>query len=295
MIISEITIKRYLDMQGVKHSNLGYQYLVSGMLITANNSGISRNIADLYIQIADMYGTKPLRVERAIRHLIRNSNQTNKEFILRAVDDIKCNINISEKRERQEHVGALEIMIKLLQCKDEYTYKHSERVAKFMVMFGKELEFSEKEIKELKLAGLFHDIGKIAISEEILKKKRKLTIEEYAKIKKHPEIGYEILKTISGVENILPTVLYHHERYDGSGYPAELKGEEIPMKARMLSIVDAFDVMTSNREYKSKMSIMQSIDQFEINSNNQFDPILVKTFCTMMKTNRECFSKILLF
>ncbi len=155
---------------------------------------------------------------------------------------------------------------------------HSKRVSQLCVAIGKELSMNEEEIKTLKIFGLLHDIGKIAIADDILNKTGKLTEREYFEIKRHSEIGFRILSTVNDMSEIANYVLYHHERWDGKGYPKGIKQETIPLPSRICTIVDAYDAMTSDRSYRPAMSNEYAIEELKKNSGTQFDPELVDIF-----------------
>lgn len=179
----------------------------------------------------------------------------------------------------------LEVILQLLDSQDHYTYGHSYRVAYLAVCFGKYLNLPEESIQELELAGYFHDIGKTAIPAEILNKKDKLTAEEREVIMHHPQLGFDIIENISSLYSILPAILYHHERYDGEGYPAELKEIEIPFAARVITIADTYDVMMSNRPYRKKLAFEDILTQLTEARGKQLDPQLVDVFCNMIIDN----------
>ena len=143
---------------------------------------------------------------------------------------------------------------------------------------GEALNLSTAEMDRLALLVSLHDIGKISISQEILNKPGKLNEEEWEKIKKHPETGYHIALSTGEFAHIAEEILAHHERWDGKGYPNGLKGKEIPLLSRILAIIDAFDVMTNGRPYKSRMSEDEAIDELKRCSGTQFDPELVDIF-----------------
>ncbi|MFP4466175.1 MAG: GAF domain-containing protein [Candidatus Goldiibacteriota bacterium] len=161
-----------------------------------------------------------------------------------------------------------------IDTKDAYTRGHSEGVTELSVVIAKELGFSNAEIEELRIAALFHDIGKIGIEENILRKPSKLTKAEYAEIKKHPDFAANILRSIPQLENIIPIIRHHHERYDGNGYPAGLKGDEIPYYSRIIAIADTVDAMTTDRPYRKAMPFSASIKEIKKCSGTQFDPDL---------------------
>lgn len=163
-------------------------------------------------------------------------------------------------------------------AKDHYTKEHSDRVAKYAQMFGTYLGLDEDELKTLILAADFHDIGKIGISDTVLLKEGKLTDEEYAKIKLHPIISGNILSSSETFKEALPLIRHHHERIDGKGYPDGLKGDEIPRLARILSICDTFDAITSVRVYRNQMSIEDAIIEIDRVKGTQLDRELCESF-----------------
>ncbi|WP_100407378.1 HD-GYP domain-containing protein [Bacillus solitudinis] len=165
-----------------------------------------------------------------------------------------------------------------IEAKDQYTFGHSERVSTYSVEIGRSLkEYHEKHnLNRLKLSGLVHDIGKINIPENILTTPDKLTDEEFEIIKTHPIVGARMVERVTGLEFLTHGVLYHHERWDGEGYPRGLKGEDIPLDARVLAIADAFDAMTSNRAYRDALSFEEAINLIKEGSGTQFDPNLIQ-------------------
>ncbi|WP_333656954.1 HD domain-containing phosphohydrolase [Tissierella praeacuta] len=172
----------------------------------------------------------------------------------------------------------IETIMMTLYEKNKREEEHSKRVAIISKELGNALGMEEEKLKEIENAGLLHDIGKIAINEAILDKPGYLTDEEYHEMKKHPEIGYRILSTVNEMSQIAEYVLYHHERYDGKGYPKGLKGEEIPLISRIITIADSYDAMASDRAYRKALSDEEILEEFMKNSGTQFDPNLVKIF-----------------
>jgi HD-GYP domain-containing protein (c-di-GMP phosphodiesterase class II) len=175
-------------------------------------------------------------------------------------------------------VGTVEALAASIDAKDSYTCGHSQRVAHL----GKELALAtgmgDEAAERVRIAGLLHDVGKIGVPEAILCKPGRLTEEEFAQIKKHPQIGQRILKDIPFLEDILPGVLYHHERPDGRGYPEGLAGLEVPLIARLLGIADAFDAMSSSRSYRAAMPRDRALDEVRRGAGTQFDAELVPHF-----------------
>ena len=171
-----------------------------------------------------------------------------------------------------------------LEAKDFYTHGHSERVSKLAEDIGRKMGLGDKELEAICRGGLIHDIGKIGVKESILLKPGKLTDEEMAHIKTHPARGFEICAPLKSLEPCLPIIRSHHERIDGDGYPDGLKGEKIPLLARIAAVADAFDAMTTDRPYRKGMETKTAISIFnnEINSG-QWDPVCVKTLMEIVK------------
>lgn len=163
-----------------------------------------------------------------------------------------------------------------MEAKDLYTFGHSERVSQYAVAIAKQLpEFQDKHsLKKLRLSGLLHDIGKINVPEQILTKPTNLTNEEYEIIKTHTVIGAQMVEKVDGLEDLKCGVLYHHERWDGKGYPAGLKGNDIPLEARILAVADALDAVTSTRAYRDELTIEEAFQELEKGRETQFDPHL---------------------
>lgn len=178
-------------------------------------------------------------------------------------------------------MGSLRALTAAIDAKDRYTCGHSERVAYLGRMLASASGMTEVEAQRVHLSGMLHDVGKIGVPEAVLCKPSRLTDEEFNQIKRHPAIGYDILKGIPMLEDILPGVLHHHERYDGKGYPHGLSGEQIPLMARILAIADTFDAMSSTRAYRAGLPRDKALAEFERCAGTQFDPVLAKLFVTL--------------
>ncbi len=198
-----------------------------------------------------------------------------KEIIKTAEDDMYRNKIYGAASRRKNTV---ELIINTLHKKSIVEKNHSERVAIISEKFAKVLKFSTEEVERVRMAGLLHDIGKIGIIDEILNKEMKLTESEYIEMCKHPEIGYRILKAVGNMNDISEIVFAHHERWDGAGYPRQLKGEGIPVESRMVFIADAYDSMTTDRNYKAKISKDEAKVELIKNAGSQFDKELVEVF-----------------
>lgn len=183
------------------------------------------------------------------------------------------------------YLESIETLRFTVEAKDTYTRGHSDRVSELSVLIGKKVNLLDNDLKLLQIGGLFHDIGKIGVPDSILLKESKLTDAEYSEIKNHPSIGAHILSTATLFKNIIPIVKHHHERYDGYGYPSQLQGDKIPYLARITSIADSFDAMTSKRTYRDSLPLETVINEFERCKGTQFDPKLTDVFLDILKNH----------
>lgn len=214
---------------------------------------------------------------------------------IKQMQEIKrINGELSDAKDKLEkaYLESIETLRYTVEAKDPYTKGHSDRVAEFSVLIGKKLGLSEEDLKTLRIGGLFHDIGKIGIPDSILLKDERLTPEEYSEIKHHPSIGTHILSNATIFSNIIPIVKHHHERYDGRGYPENLKGEDIPFLARIATVADAFDAMSSKRTYRNSLDIDTIIDEIQKNSGTQFDPKIAEVFLDILKNKYDLIKDI---
>jgi len=178
--------------------------------------------------------------------------------------------------------STLENLMTALDLRDVETFGHSKTVAKYSQMLAQILGIKEKKILDnIRKGGLLHDIGKIAIPDSILKKPSPLSVKEWEKIKLHPALGYGLIKEIKMLEEVGNIILYHHERYDGAGYPKGLKKDEIPIEARIFALADALDAITSYRPYREKQDFNVAKKEIQKNAKTQFDPVVVDAFCSL--------------
>jgi putative nucleotidyltransferase with HDIG domain len=185
------------------------------------------------------------------------------------------------------HEQVLAAWAKTIDDKSDYTKGHSNKVKRYAEAIGKRLYLSVTEMKVLTAASMLHDIGKYNMDNELLNKKGGLTAEEYETIKTHTTKGAEIISAMPLLKEIGRVIRYHHERYDGEGYPEGLKEEDIPYLARILGVAEAFDAMISDRPYKPKMSISEAILELEANSGTQFDPEAVDAIVHILKATPD--------
>jgi HD-GYP domain-containing protein (c-di-GMP phosphodiesterase class II) len=175
-------------------------------------------------------------------------------------------------------MGLLHSLVSAVDAKDAYTCGHSERVALLSRDLAGRVGLPDTQVERVYMSGLLHDVGKIGVPEAVLQKTGKLTPEEFEEIKKHPAIGAKILADVRQLEDVIPGVLYHHERYDGRGYPAGLAGRDIPLMGRLICLADCFDAMTSSRTYRKAMPVEVALTEIRRCSGTQFDPELADAF-----------------
>lgn len=183
--------------------------------------------------------------------------------------------------------GTINAIIEALDAKDSFTLGRSRRVTFFALKMADYFNLSNEEISKLELAGLLHDIGMIGVSEDILNKTEKLTSDEYETIKKHVDHGVKILEDIKQLKEIVEIIKFHHEKFDGSGYPKGLKGDEIPFNARLIAIADAYDSMISQRSYREGLTHQTAMEKIKDQSGKQFDPKIVEAFESIIDTALE--------
>ena len=187
---------------------------------------------------------------------------------------------------RQLFAHSILALANAIDARDPYTSGHSERVTTYAVAIAERLGFSDDALEELRYASLLHDIGKIRIRDHILHKPGKLTDEEFEEMKRHPEYGVEIMRPVRAFEAIFPSMLHHHERFDGRGYPAGLQGEQIPLQARIMCVADCFDAMTSDRPYRRGMPWEEAVAELVRHRGSQFDPEAVDLFVTLVREGK---------
>ena len=210
---------------------------------------------------------------------------------LKSVNQMRTITKMNDNLEKS-YIDSIEILRHTVEAKDPYTRGHSDRVSEYAVLLGKKLNLPNEDIEKLKIGGLFHDIGKIGIPDSILLKESKLTDEEYIKIKEHPVIGYNILENADMFKNIIDIIKYHHERFDGNGYPERLAGTNIPYLARITSIVDSFDAMTSRRSYRDSLPMDVVKSEILQNLGSQFDPEKGIAFLDILDNNFNSIKQI---
>lgn len=180
------------------------------------------------------------------------------------------------------YLATIKSLALAIDAKDQYTHQHILRVQRYSVAVGEYLQLSENDLEGLRTGALLHDIGKLGVPEYVLLKPGKLTNDEFEKIKKHPEIGAAILDPVEFPWPVLPVVKYHHEKWDGTGYPEGLKGEDIPFLARILSVADVYDALTSTRSYRNAWSHERALNLIQENMGTHFDPVVAQAFLAVI-------------
>lgn len=189
---------------------------------------------------------------------------------------INSMLDENDQRTHRLFVNILTVMVKILENKDPYTRMHSHMVVKWSRMVGRRRGLSDDELDRMGQAALFHDFGKVGVPEDILNKPGRLTDEEFAVMKQHPTIAKNLLSSLDQLADLLPAIHHHHERWAGGGYPSGLKGEQIPLWARIIGLADAYDTMASKRTYKEPFTKAKIVDELVKASGKQFDPELVQ-------------------
>jgi len=229
-----------------------------------------------------------LTARRERKHILAGKRLGAEDYLLKPIapDDLLTAIRSRLGRSQQlllaqikeSYETSLIMLSNAIEVRDPYTRGHVERVMNYAQTIAEYLGWSAEEVNNLRFGSILHDIGKIHISEEILTKPGPLSDEEWIEMKKHPEVGAELVKDIHFLEFAVPVILYHHERWNGSGYPYGLKGEKIPIVARIVAIADSFDAMTTQRPYRKELSPEQAFNEVVSGSGIQYDPLIVETF-----------------
>lgn len=247
--------------------------------------GTYANFVSLYAPI--MYGPE-------IVGLISLESFTKKKFSKSAKDSLKIYAqvisnyySISKQKEVEEalHEETINALISAIEIKDSYTEGHARRVMKLTEKISDRMTLSNEEKSRIKLAALFHDIGKIGIPTEILTKPGRLTQDEFETVKTHPEKATQILSKIKAYADILPIVLHHHERIDGKGYPLGISGSDIPIGSQIIMVADSYDAMTSQRAYRSSLSHEEALEELRRHSGTQFSSEIVEIALEVMKSS----------
>ncbi|HEX9700879.1 MAG TPA: HD-GYP domain-containing protein [Acidobacteriota bacterium] len=200
-----------------------------------------------------------------------------------AVGKLYERADLALKDLHQAYSGVLEILVKFIDTADRYTEAHSVRVSILSTEVARELSLPEQDIEDIRVAALLHDVGKLDVSIDVIRKAGKLDDDEWEQLKKHPEHGANIVETMGGMlSNAVPIILFHHEQFNGNGYYGR-KGDQIPLGARIIAVADAFDAMTTDRPYQKARQTWEALEIIEKGSGEHFDPQIVAAFASVMK------------
>ena len=225
-----------------------------------------------------------------------NELLTTVQLILNAVYELRrINLNLDNFNNpyKSPYLRTVNVLRNIVEYKDTYTIGHSFRVSKYSVLIGKALDLTKEELKILKFGSWFHDIGKVGIPNSIITKSTRLTDNEYYQIKKHTLIGAHIVSASKRFNTIIPIIKFHHERYDGKGYPSGFRGDDIPLLVRIVSVADTFDAMNSKRTYRNQVDMDDIIKELKKNRKTQFDPRITDVFLDILKNNYKEIEKIM--
>lgn len=280
-ILLDIHMPELNGIETLKRLKLSYPD-ISVVVLSASRD--VENVRDALKEGAYDYVFKPFdlnelknTIKRACERtkLIRENRDYQKNLEIKVAEQTETLINL--------YADTLEALVLALDLREHETGFHSYRVTEYSLTLARKLGLPDKALSILAKGALLHDIGKIGIPDSILLKPGKLTDEEWKIMKMHPTMGYELLKKIDFLEEAAEIVLSHHEHYNGKGYPRGLKGEQIPLGARIFSVVDALDAMTSNRPYRQALSFEEAIERIAKSSGSQFDPSIVRVFLSIPK------------
>jgi cyclic di-GMP phosphodiesterase len=230
-------------------------------------------------------------------HVISSIQAGANDFILKPFNVVELTSrvkNFAANKRLTDNLDSTENLLftiaRLVEARDKNTHNHCERIIHLVSVFGKKLNLDKTQITALRRGGILHDIGKIAVPDSVLLKEEKLTEDDWDKIRQHPVIGEQLLSELKSMENVLPIVRSHHERWDGTGYPDGLKGEDIPYLARVFQFADMYDALAYQRSYKKAFPLEKIIKTFEEETEKGWrDPRLSRIFIDMLKNDRELF------
>ncbi|MBD3391867.1 MAG: diguanylate cyclase [Chitinivibrionales bacterium] len=291
MIISNQDENGAMQFASKLHGRVeGHEFRHEGQVVRVTVSiGVASYTRDVLSkqELIERADTAMYRAKEDGRNLIRvwKPQETEDESTLDkgGIADLKERFVSLSNQMRETYMESTYALLRAVDAKDHYTYQHSQNVSRYSVACAKAMGLPEEDIEVVRYAGLLHDIGKVGVDERILVKKGPLTYDEFEILKKHPVIGVNILKDVQFLEKEAPIILHHHERFDGNGYPQGLRGREIPAGARIMAVADAFDAMTTDREFKRKLSYAEAVRELEKGSGTQFAPKVVKAFVSVVR------------
>jgi HD-GYP domain-containing protein (c-di-GMP phosphodiesterase class II) len=291
-VIAQRSIEEARDDAGVKELNA--QALTFVLVVTAAAIilgylfavGISTPIRALAastraISRGEFHERAPVRGAAEISELAQTFNNMAGD-----IESYIARLKLAAEENRELFLGSIRMLAAAIDEKDPYTRGHSDRVAKYSVMIGQQLELPAKELDRLRISALLHDVGKIGVDDRVLKKPGALTAEEFQIMKQHPSKGANIMRPVAQLKDVLPGIELHHEHVDGKGYPYGLKGEEIPMMARIIAVSDTLDAMTTNRPYQSAKELDEALRIIRKVAGSKFDLTVVEALEAVVQSGK---------
>jgi HD-GYP domain-containing protein (c-di-GMP phosphodiesterase class II) len=291
-VIAQRSIEEARDDAGVKELNA--QALTFVLVVTAAAIilgylfavGISTPIRALAastraISRGEFHERAPVRGAAEISELAQTFNNMAGD-----IESYIARLKLAAEENRELFLGSIRMLAAAIDEKDPYTRGHSDRVAKYSVMIGQQLELPAKELDRLRISALLHDVGKIGVDDRVLKKPGALTAEEFQIMKQHPSKGANIMRPVAQLKDVLPGIELHHEHVDGKGYPYGLKGEDIPMMARIIAVSDTLDAITTNRPYQSAMEIDEALRIIRKVAGSKFDLTVVEALEAVVQSGK---------
>jgi HD-GYP domain-containing protein (c-di-GMP phosphodiesterase class II) len=246
---------------------------------TTITSGLP-GLADFWREQAQLYEAE-LRHARQVEQATRAALDTAQAQLLRYAEDVRSTYH-AERARRQEiqraYLETIRMLAAAVEARDPYTGNHLERVTHYSLVIATTLGWRGDSLRQVEMGAILHDIGKINIHDAVLRKPEPLSVEEWAHMRTHPEIGSRILGGISFLKPIIPYVRHHHERFDGTGYPDGLRGQDIPIGGRLIAVADTFDAMTTTRSYRGALPVSVALAELRAQAMHQFDPEIVDAF-----------------
>lgn len=243
--------------------------------------GCSENILSLKRKDVEVYLQRGGQPADFLSSLTIDAEERNRQ-LLKLIEQYK----LEEKKASEAYLQLIASLVAALESKDPYTQGHTKRVAEYSLMLARKLDLPEEEIERIRKAAYLHDLGKIGIPDAVLHKHGRLTDDEFLIIKKHQALSGKILEPVKAFQDIIPYIVHHHENFDGSGYPHGLAGDFIPLGARIISVADIFDALTTGRDYREAFSMKKAVETLKEMKGNKLDPILVDKFLAALEESR---------
>jgi putative nucleotidyltransferase with HDIG domain len=286
VLIERPTAEAYASVQVMRQRTLGFSVLAAvvalgiGAFLGRRLVVPLQNLASTSSQIAEgnLAVRANVRGEDEIARLGGNFN-----YMAGNIEALVLRLKKALRQNQELFLETIKTLAAAIDAKDPYTRGHSERVSSYSMAMARHLGMSQEQVFRIHIAAILHDVGKLGIRESILNKPGGLSDEEFEVMRQHPSIGAQIMSPIRMLKDIIPGIRNHHETWDGKGYPDHLKGDEIPMVARIIGIADTFDAMTTNRPYQNAMTLEYVLAKMNSMSGSRFDPVVMDAFNAAVK------------